>query len=56
MKVHRLVLRNYRGIAYRDIDFPEHGVVVVSGANEIGKSSMIEALDLLLEAKDRSGK
>jgi hypothetical protein len=29
---------------------------VVSGANEIGKSSMIEALDLLLNSKDRSNK
>ncbi|MDX1893012.1 AAA family ATPase [Mycolicibacterium sp. 050158] len=56
MKLHRLVLRNYRGIAFRDIEFPERGVVVVSGANEIGKSSMIEALDLLMEAKDRSTK
>jgi AAA ATPase domain len=56
MKLHRLVLKNYRGIDHREIDFPEHGVVVVSGANEIGKSSMVEALDLLLESKDRSGK
>jgi hypothetical protein len=56
VKLHRLVLSNYRGIAHRDIEFPERGVVVVSGANEIGKSSMIEALDLLLEAKDRSTK
>ncbi len=56
MKLHRLVLKNYRGIDYRDIEFPDHGVVVVSGANEIGKSSMIEALDLLLESKDRSTK
>ena len=56
MKLHRLILRNYRGISYRDIEFPDRGVVVVSGANEIGKSSMIEALDLLLEAKDRSTK
>ncbi|HEY9305262.1 MAG TPA: AAA family ATPase, partial [Mycobacterium sp.] len=56
MKLHRLILKNYRGIQYREIDFPEHGVVVVSGANEIGKSSMIEALDLLLESKDRSTK
>ncbi|MGV0794787.1 AAA family ATPase [Mycolicibacterium sp. XJ1819] len=54
MKLHRLVLTNYRGIAHREIVFPDRGVVVVSGANEIGKSSMIEALDLLLEAKDRS--
>jgi hypothetical protein len=54
MKLHRLVLKNYRGIDDREIDFPDHGVVVVSGANEIGKSSMVEALDLLLESKDRS--
>jgi AAA ATPase-like protein len=56
MKLHRLVLKNYRGIEYREIDFPDHGVVVISGANEIGKSSMVEALDLLLESKDRSTK
>ncbi|MGA9373631.1 MAG: ATP-binding protein, partial [Mycobacterium sp.] len=56
MKVHRLALTNYRGVAHRDIEFPERGVVVISGANEIGKSSMIEALDLLLTIKDRSTK
>ncbi|OBL07148.1 hypothetical protein A5646_14460 [Mycobacterium sp. 1245499.0] len=56
MKLHRLILTNYRGISHRDIEFPDHGVVVVCGANEIGKSSMIEALDLLLEARDRSTK
>ncbi|BBZ22340.1 AAA family ATPase [Mycolicibacter hiberniae] len=56
MRLHRLVLNNYRGVAHREIDFPDQGVVVVCGANEIGKSSMIEALDLLLEAKDRSAK
>jgi hypothetical protein len=56
MKLHRLVLTNYRGIAHREIEFPDSGVVVVCGANEIGKSSMIEALDLLLESKDRSTK
>lgn len=56
MKLHRLALTNYRGITHRDIEFPERGVVVVSGPNEAGKSSMLEALDLLLEAKDRSSK
>ncbi|MGE5697241.1 MAG: AAA family ATPase [Candidatus Sericytochromatia bacterium] len=56
MKLHRLVLTNYRGISHREILLPDSGVIVVSGANEIGKSSMIEALDLLLEAKDRSTK
>ena len=56
MKLHRLTLTNYRGIGHRDIEFPDHGVVIVSGANETGKTSMLEALDLLLEAKDRSTK
>ncbi|OYN75108.1 AAA family ATPase [Mycolicibacterium sphagni] len=56
MKLHRLILTNYRGIAHRDIEFPDHGVVVVCGDNEVGKTSMIEALDLLLESKDRSTK
>ena len=54
MKLHRLTLTNYRGIAHREIVFPDRGVVVICGANEIGKSSMIEALDLLVEVKDRS--
>src|ERR1700694_3234590 len=56
MELPPLTLTSYRGITHREIEFPDRGVVVVSGANEIGKSSMIEALDLLLEAKDRSTK
>ncbi|KAA8965628.1 AAA family ATPase [Mycobacterium sp.] len=56
MKLHRIVLDNYRGIVHREISFPDRGVVIVYGANEIGKSSMIEAIDLLLESKDRSTK
>ncbi len=56
MRLHRLMLTNYRGITHRDIDFPESGVTVISGPNEVGKSSMIEAIDLLFESKDRSSK
>lgn len=56
MRLHRLVLTNYRGISHREIDFPDHGVTVVHGVNEAGKTSMIEALDLLLQSKDRSTK
>ena len=55
MILHRLRLKNFRGVADREIAFPDHGVVVVCGPNEIGKSSMLEALDLLLTYKDRSG-
>lgn len=55
MILHRLRLNNFRGVDEREITFPDRGVVVVCGANEIGKSSMIEALDLLMNYKDRSG-
>lgn len=54
MILHRLRLANFRGVGEREITFPDSGVVVVCGPNEIGKSSMLEALDLLLEHKDRS--
>jgi len=56
VRLHRLILDHYRGITHREIVLPDSGVIVLSGANEIGKSSMIEAIDLLLEAKDRSTK
>lgn len=56
MKLHRLWLKDFRGITEREVVFPESGVIVVEGANEIGKSSMIEALDLLLEEKDSATK
>ena len=55
MRLHRLRLTNFRGVDDRELAFPDHGVVVVCGPNEIGKSSMLEALDVLLEFKDRSG-
>jgi len=52
--LHRLRLTDFRGVADREIAFPQQGVVVVCGPNEIGKSSMLEALDLLLTYRDRS--
>lgn len=55
MILHRLRLTNFRGVADREITFPDQGVVVVCGPNEVGKSSMLEALDLLLTYRDRSG-
>ena len=54
MILHRLRLKNFRGVADRELSFPDHGVVVVCGPNEIGKSSMLEALDLLMTYRDRS--
>lgn len=54
MILHRLRLTRFRGVTNREITFPDQGVVVVCGPNEIGKSSMLEALDLLVAYRDRS--
>ena len=49
MKLLRIKLTNYRGIAEREIVFSETGVTVIEGPNEIGKSCISEAFDLVLE-------
>ncbi|EFV14820.1 AAA family ATPase [Segniliparus rugosus] len=54
MRLHRIKLEHYRGVRDREVVFAADGVTVVEGPNESGKSSMIEALDLLFEAKDAS--
>ncbi|WP_277049860.1 AAA family ATPase [Ruania albidiflava] len=54
MKIHRLRLVDFRGIAEREITLPDSGVVVLQGENEVGKTSMIEAIDLLLDKPDSS--
>lgn len=54
MRLHRLDLTDYRGIAHRSIRFAETGITVVKGPNEIGKSSLLEALDLILTTKASS--
>ena len=56
MKLHRLLLENVRGVTRREIVFPPVGVIVIDGPNEVGKTSMLQALDLLLEEKDTSTK
>ena len=54
MRLHRLTLRDFRGIGEREVRFADEGVTVVEGRNEAGKSSMIEALDVLLKYRDNS--
>lgn len=55
MRFRRLTVRNYKGITEETLEFPTDGVLVVEGPNEAGKSSLMEAVDLLLEFKDSSG-
>lgn len=56
MRIHWLELTDFRGTAARRVDFAVDGVTVVQGPNEAGKSSLAEALDLLLEHYDDSKK
>ncbi len=49
-------LKNYRGVVDCDVEFPAEGVTVVEGDNEVGKSCIPEALDMILNRLDSSSK
>ena len=55
MRLHRVRLRNYRGVSDCEVEFSEQGVTVVEGPNEVGKTSIQEGLDLILTRMDSSG-
>jgi putative ATP-dependent endonuclease of the OLD family len=46
MRIVRLSIRNFRGIAEATLNIPKHAVLI--GDNNSGKSSVIEAIDLVL--------
>ncbi len=54
MKLLRLRLASVRGVAEREIEPAPRGVTVIQGPNEAGKTTLAEALDLLLEKLDSS--
>jgi hypothetical protein len=56
MRILRLRLREFRGVRERELRFAPCGVTVVHGPNEIGKSSLAEAIDLVLEELDSAAK
>jgi uncharacterized protein YhaN len=56
MRIHRIKLRNYRGVTQSEVSFPVQGVTIIEGDNEIGKTSLSEAIDLLLSERDDSTK
>ena len=56
MRILRLLLRNYRGVRERELRFAPSGVTVVHGPNEVGKSSLAEAIDLVFEELDSAAK
>ena len=46
MKISRLTIENFRGIASAALLFPDH--VLLIGDNNTGKSTVLEAIDLVL--------
>ncbi|MEM7258462.1 MAG: ATP-binding protein, partial [Pseudomonadota bacterium] len=55
MQFLRIRVENWRAVVAREITFG-NGVNIVEGANEAGKSSFIEALNLLFRERDSSKK
>ena len=55
MRLHRVRLCNFRGVADCEVELPVQGITVVEGPNEVGKTSIPEGLDLILTRMDSSG-
>lgn len=55
MKLISLTLENWRGVSHSQIDFDD-GVTLIEGPNEVGKSSLVEALRMLFREKSGSKK
>lgn len=52
MRIHDIEIRNFRSLEHFQLsDIPDKGVIVISGDNEAGKSTVVEALQLLLNPK-----
>ena len=51
MIFHRLRVANYRGIRNAEVRFSPTGVTVVQGPNEIGKSSLMQAVGTLFDVR-----
>ena len=56
MRLNAITVRNFRGVDDVTMTFPASGVTIVEGDNEVGKSSLFEALDLVLAERDDASK
>lgn len=54
MKLHAIAVRNFRGIVEQRLEPLPVGVTVVTGPNEVGKTSLGEAVDFLFDLHDSS--
>jgi len=54
MRFLKLRIRDWRGVTDHEVSFASTGVTVIEGDNEVGKTSLAEAIDLLFDALDSS--
>ena len=52
MRLHRVQLRNYRGVVESEVSFSQNGVTIVEGPNEVGKTAISEGLQLAIDMPD----
>lgn len=54
MRLHRICVEDFKGIEHADVALTSPGVTIIRAPNEAGKSSLFEAVRLLLEVPDSS--
>ncbi len=54
MRLLSLRVHNFKGIETRQVEFRPTGITLIQGPNEVGKTSLMSAFDILLEYADSS--
>lgn len=54
MRLHNITLRNFRGVDESSVEFADNGITVVEGDNGTGKTSLMQAVDLIFRYPDSS--
>ncbi|MGP6173473.1 AAA family ATPase [Corynebacterium sp. A21] len=55
MRIHEIIIDNFKAIGHLELrELPDTGVIVIAGDNEQGKSTIMEAIDTVLNIKHRS--
>lgn len=55
MRLLRIRIDNFRAVEAYEVSLDSRGATVIEAPNEVGKTSLIEAVELLLDRKDSSG-
>jgi DNA repair exonuclease SbcCD ATPase subunit len=54
VRIHRIRLRDFRGVLESEVSFAPQGVTIIEGDNEAGKTSLAHAIRLILDYRDDS--